>query len=409
MEPRVIKSERDYHSILQEAERIVALDPDAGSIDAERLELFTVLVEDYERRKFPFETPDPIEAIEFRMNEQGLRQKDIVPLIGSRSRVSEVLARKRPLTLPMIRALSTGLGIPLDALVMDPSPNAVGVPTDLSSFDWKKFPLKEMEKRGWLASLKVKVNASIEEVVQAYLSQVASGTTMAAMYRRNFRGEEIDQKTYYSTLAWTARVLIRAKESVAGQNVKFELSKITPELLRDLARLSWLKDGPRLAIEFLAKYGIVVVVEPRLPNTLLDGAAMLTESGVPVVGLTLRYDRIDYFWFTLLHEVAHIWRHLNSPDDTFIDRIEHMDSKEIFEKEANRIARDSFIPRGLWKRSPAFLAPTKENIQQLADELHIHPAIVVGRLQYETASFERFRDFLGQGTVRQCFPDVSFK
>jgi len=409
MEPKVIKSEQGYHSILQEAERLVALDPAVGSKDAERLELFTVLVEDYERRKFPFETPDPIEAIEFRMNEQGLRQKDLVPLIGSRSRVSEVLARKRPLTVQMIRALSTGLGIPLDALVIEPSPNTAGAPVDFASFDWKQFPLKEMERRGWLTSLKTKANASIEEIVQAFLSQIASGARRAVMYRRNFRGEKVDQKAYYSTLAWTARVLIRVKESAISQRVKYDPSKITPELLRDLARLSWLSEGPRLAVEFLAKYGIVVIVEPRLPNTLLDGAAMLTESGVPVVGLTLRYDRVDYFWFTLLHEVAHIWRHLNSPDDIFIDRIENMDSKVISEKEANRIARDSFIPRGLWKRSPAFLAPTKENIQQLADELHIHPAIVVGRLQYETDSFERFREFLGQGTVRQCFSDVSFK
>ena len=194
MEPKVIKNEQGYHSILQEAERLVALDPAAGSKDAERLELFTVLVEDYERRKFPFETPDPIEAIEFRMNEQGLRQKDLVPLIGSRSRVSEVLARKRPLTVQMIRALSTGLGIPLDALVMEPSPSTVEAPVDFSSFNWKQFPLKEMGRRGWLASLKTKANASIEEIVQAFLSQVASGARRAVLYRRNFRGEEVDQK-----------------------------------------------------------------------------------------------------------------------------------------------------------------------------------------------------------------------
>jgi HTH-type transcriptional regulator/antitoxin HigA len=409
MEPKVIKNEQSYHSILQEAERLVSLDPDAGSKDAERLELFTVLVEDYERRKFSFETPDPIDAIEFRMYEQGLRQKDIVPLIGSRSRVSEVLARKRPLTVPMIRALSTGLGIPLEALVMEPASNTTEDLADVTTLDWNKFPLNEMKRRGWLASLKIKANASIEEIVQAFLSQIASGAARAAMYRRNFRGEKINQKAYYSTLAWTSRVLIRAKESAVSRKVKYDPSKITPELLRDLARLSWLSEGPRLAVEFLAKYGIALIIEPRLPDTLLDGSAMATESGMPVIGLTLRYDRVDYFWFTLLHEVAHIWRHLNSKEDTFIDRIEHMDSSVLIEKEANRIARDSFIPRAMWKRSPAFLAPTKENIQQLADELHIHPAIIVGRLQYETGKFERFRDLLGQGTVRRCFPDVIFK
>ncbi len=407
METRVIKNEDDYHLVLQEAERLVARDLATGSKDADRLELLTVLIEDYERRQFPFEAPGPIEAIEFRMHEQGLRQKDLVPLLGSRSRVSEILGRKRPLTVPMIRALSTGLGIPLAALVSEtkfPELESRAVDT---VFDWAKFPLREMQKRGWLDSIRVNMRASAEEVVKAFLSQVATRAAKAAVYRRNFKGEDVDQKSYYSTLAWSARVLIRAKG--AAPNVIFDPTKITPELLRDLARLSWFLEGPRLAIEFLAKYGIIVVVEPRLPNTLLDGAAMLTDNGVPVVGLTLRHDRIDYFWFTLLHEVAHIWRHLNSKDDAFIDRIESMDSKMVVEKEANRIARDSFIPRGLWKRSPAFLSPTKGNIQELADELHIHPAIVVGRLQFETGRYESFREFLGQGTVRKCFPDVTFK
>jgi len=119
MEPKVIKSSRDYHEVLQEAEKLVARDPAPGSKDADRLELLTVLIEDYERRQFTFETVDPIDAIEFRMQEQGLRQKDLVPLIGSRSRVSEILARKRPLTVQMIRALSTGLGIALEALITE--------------------------------------------------------------------------------------------------------------------------------------------------------------------------------------------------------------------------------------------------------------------------------------------------
>lgn len=407
MELKVIRSEHDYHLVLQEAERLVARDPASGSKDAEKLELLTVLVEDYERRQFPFDAPDPIDAIEFRMNEQGLRQKDLVPLIGSRSRVSEVLARKRPLTVPMIRALATGLGVPLEALVSEP-----GTPESLSTkqdcvFDWVKFPVREMKKRGWLDSIKAETTDSVEDIVKAFLGQVASNAAKAVLYRRNFKGEEVDQKSYYSTLAWTARVLIRARE-VSGVT-KFDPAKITPELLRDLARLSWFAEGPRLAIEFLAKYGIVVIVEPRLPNTLLDGAAMMTEDGVPVVGLTLRHDRIDYFWFTLLHEIAHIWRHLNTKDDAFIDRVENMGSTVTVEKEANRIARDACIPRALWKRSPAFLAPTKESIRSLADELHIHPAIVAGRFQFETGRYENFREFLGQGSVRQCFPDLAFK
>lgn len=407
MELRVIKSEKDYHAVLTEAERLVAIDPVSGTTEAERLELLTLLVEDYERRQFSFEIPDPIEAIEYRMQEQGLRQKDLVSLIGSKSRVSEILSRRRPLTVPMIRALSTGLGIPLESLISDQQ--ELQKSANLApSIDWKEFPIKEMHKRGWLDSFKDKMNEGVEEIIKAFLDQVEMNPTHSAMYRRNFKGEELDHKSYYSTLAWTARVLIRAKESVKP-NVKFEPSKITPELLRDLAKLSWLSGGPRLAIEFLAKYGIIVIIEDRLPNTLLDGAAMMTDDGTPVIGLTLRYDRVDYFWFTLLHEVAHVWRHLNSKNDTFVDRIENMGTKDLAEKEANRIARDACIPRGVWKRSMAFLAPTKESIYDLANELHIHPAIVVGRLQFETNQYGIFRELLGQGLIKECFSEVNIK
>lgn len=407
MEPKVIKNDREYHAVLQEAEGLVTRDPAPGSRDADRLELLTVLIEDYERRQFPFETPDPVDAIEFRMHEQGLRQKDLVPLIGSRSRVSEVLARKRPLTVQMIRSLATGLGIPLEALIADHPrvrPSSVNDDADL---DWSKFPVREMQKRGWLASAKM-TTTSIEDLVKDFLARVSSGATAAALYRRNFRGEHMNSRAYYSTLAWSARVLIQAKEQTP--RVAFDPGKLTLELLRDLARLSWLSEGPALAREFLEKVGIVLVIEPRLPNALLDGAAMLTESGVPVIGLTLRHDRIDYFWFTLLHECVHVARHLNSRDDAFIDRIESMGAGATIaaEKEANRIARDSFIPRGIWRRSRAFLAPSAEHIRELSDELHIHPAIVVGRLQYETGRYESFREFLGQGSVRRCFPSIAF-
>ncbi|MGH8547448.1 MAG: ImmA/IrrE family metallo-endopeptidase [Methylococcales bacterium] len=407
MEVKVIKNQHQHHAVLQEAEKLVARDPAAGSADADRLELLTVLIEDFEKRHFPFQAPDPIEAIEFRMVEQGLRQRDLVPLLGSRSRVSEVLARKRPLTVQMIRSLSIGLGIPLETLVADPTRKSVATVDLGGTLDWGKFPVREMEKRGWFSSLKVKTRGSAEEMVKAFLAQVGTGLAAQALYRRTFRGDEIDKKSYYSVLAWTARVLIRAKayeKSVA----RFEPAKITPTLFRDLAQLSWFDQGPALAIEFLVKCGIILVIEPRLPNTLIDGAAMLTERRIPVIGITLRYDRIDYFWFTLLHELAHVWKHLNAVDEAFIDRLENMESTHVIEKEANRIARNALIPRAIWKRSQAFLSPTKESIQQLADNIHIHPAIVVGRLQHETGRYDSFREFLGNGSVRKAFPSIPF-
>lgn len=405
MKARILKSESEYQAALHEAEHLIALDPETRTQEADRLELLTLLIEDFEKRSFPFDVVDPVDAIKFRMAEQGLRQKDLAPLLGSKSRVSEVLSRKRSLTVQMVRNLVAGLGIAAEILIAEPLVERHRASSSLQELNWKSFPVKEMDKRGWFQLIKV-TSDSAEAKLRAFLSQAIPNAALLALYRRRFRGEEIGEKAYYSTLAWSARVIARAK-SFDRPLAKFEPANISLETLRDLARLSWFENGPTLAVEFLAKHGIATIVEARLQDAVIDGAAMLTEQGVPVVGLTLRIDRIDYFWYTLLHEVVHIWKHIDSSEETYIDRIDKMDKKPFKEKEADRIARDAFIRRAIWERSAARLAPNKQNIQHLADQLHIHPAIVAGRLQFETGRYESFRDFLGQGTVRAFFPDAS--
>jgi HTH-type transcriptional regulator / antitoxin HigA len=415
MEPKVIKNVSQYHSMLREAEFLVSMDPDRDSEEAERLELLSVLIEDFEKRNFLFDTPDPIEAIQFRMMEQGLRQVDLVPLLGSRSRVSEILSRKRPLSVQMIRSISAGLGIPYEVLLSerDADRDLKKAKINEGKYEWGKFPIKEMARRGWINLDTVSRGSSTtkkaaESCLKAFLTQVYENTAAPVLFRRTFRGDVLnDEKSFYSTLAWSARVLQRAKQS-SKEYKKFDPSELNDEFFVRIARLSCLIDGPRKVIDVLADKGIALVIEPKLPNTLLDGAAILSESRLPVIGMTLRYDRIDYFWFTLLHELAHIWKHINSPDEAFIDRIETTLESSIVEKQANRIARDALIPRAIWKRSHAFMNPSRESILKLAQELSIHPAIIVGRLQKENENYSMFRDMLGQGSIRSLFPELSF-
>jgi HTH-type transcriptional regulator / antitoxin HigA len=117
MDIRPIRTKKDHSAALAEVERLIALDPARGTDDGDRLEVLSILVERYEKEHFPIAPPSPIEAIEFRMDQMGLRKADLVPYLGSRSRASEILAGKRELTLPMIRALNEELGIPLKSLV----------------------------------------------------------------------------------------------------------------------------------------------------------------------------------------------------------------------------------------------------------------------------------------------------
>lgn len=120
MELRIIKTDEQHRRYLEEARRLAKGDPEPETRDGARLELLAKLIDDYERERFKFRKPDPIDAILFRMEEQGLRQTDIAAIVGGKNRASEILSRKRPLTLAMVRALHDKLGIPSELLIREP-------------------------------------------------------------------------------------------------------------------------------------------------------------------------------------------------------------------------------------------------------------------------------------------------
>jgi HTH-type transcriptional regulator/antitoxin HigA len=115
MEIRPIKTETDYEATLKEIEGLMSAEADSPQGD--RLDVLVTLVEAYEREHYPVGFPDPVEAIKFRMEQQGLGVEDLVPVIGRKNRVYEVLARKRPLTLRMIEGLHETFSIPAESLL----------------------------------------------------------------------------------------------------------------------------------------------------------------------------------------------------------------------------------------------------------------------------------------------------
>lgn len=112
-----IRTEADYEKVLERIDVLMELEPEIGSRNGDELEILALLVEKYEEQHWQIADPDPIEAIKYRMEEMGLKQKDLVPIIGSKSKVSEVLNRKIGLSLSMISNLSAQLHIPLEVLV----------------------------------------------------------------------------------------------------------------------------------------------------------------------------------------------------------------------------------------------------------------------------------------------------
>ncbi len=115
MNIKPIKTTADYEAVLKEIERLFEAEP--GTPQGDRLEVLTTLVEAYEDKHFAIPAPDPIEAIQYFMESRDLSRRDLEPYLGSRARVSEILNRKRPLSLEMIRELNKGLGIPAEVLI----------------------------------------------------------------------------------------------------------------------------------------------------------------------------------------------------------------------------------------------------------------------------------------------------
>ena len=201
------------------------------------------------------------------------------------------------------------------------------------------------------------------------------------------------------------REIAETRSYLAG---KFRKETLGLDVFRYIAKLSWMEKGPRLAKDFLEERGIAVVIEPHLPATHLDGAAMIGQSGAPVIALTLREDRLDNFWFTLLHELAHVWKHLDDKNHRAIvdENIEKSSDTETIEREANEIAGEALIPHAIWRRSEVFSNPSAKSIQALAADLQIHPAIVAGRVRFERRNYALFSGLIGRGQLRSQFPEV---
>ena len=400
MNTQVIKNKTQHEKYLSELERLIALDPVAGTPEADRFDLLATLVEKYEKENFPFDWPDPIEAIQFCMEEQTLRQKDLIPFIGSRSKVSEVLSKKRPLSLPMIRALNKGLGIPVDILIQEAETSEEGA----EEVDWEKFPLREMNKRGWIEADNQEIRENASKLMHRFMSPLEGKIPVSTLFKRSLHERASRSMDKYALRAWTVRILIRVKKE--GPKKEYIAGTVTEKFMREVAQLSWSNSGPLLAQEFLANHGIALIIERHLPKTHLDGASMLAMNGRPVIGMTIRHNRLDNFWFTLMHELAHVCLHLKDTNVIYYDDLDIEKNDDPEEKEADFLASETLIPRGGWKSSRACQQKTLNAISDYASKLGIHPAIVAGRIRHETKNFKILNQVVGHGKVEVLFPSL---
>ena len=352
MNVKVIKDQSEYEAALKLLSDLMDKKFISGSDDENTIELLLIVIKDYEQKNLPPLDVDPIEAIKFRMDQMHLSRKDLVPFLGSMSKVSEVLAGKRKLSIAMIRKLHDGLGIPLESLIGKStgqcSPDSIEV-------DYKLFPLKEMNERGCFGIVK-KVFGEIREYAEEFIKEFCGphlgllkqncALLRAPLHQRGNR--QIDK---HALSIWQICVLKKV-ESMSNLP-RYDKQKIDEHWLRELVKLSTYDEGPKLVREHLHRFGIAFVVEPQFQKTYLDGAAMMFGER-PIIALTLRHNRIDNFWFVLAHEISHLIKHMNKSEgdlQVYIDDLEENDQLDAIELEADKIANEALIPKSAWEKS----------------------------------------------------------
>lgn len=396
MIPKLIKNEREHKAALARVDELMSSLP--GTAEADELELLVHLVEAYEDRHFPIPKPDPLVAIRFRMEQQRLRPIDLAPYLGGKSRVSEVLSGKRPLSLSMIRRLHEGLGLPAEVLLgAQPKSTAAGF-TDI---DWRDFPLGEMAHRGWFegaAKTGRELMERAEELLGPFLNPPGMPRLETVHLRRSGPARTVKEEK--ALWAWEARIWQLAQRQFAPlpRPATVDIGQIG-----EIARLSPLENGPIIARNLLALAGIRLVIEPRMTGTRLDGAAIRCQDGTAIVAMTLRYDRIDYFWFTLCHELAHLMLHLADGGCKVIIEDLEAEDRSLIEREADRAAMDAMIIRDQWTTFKRKKHPSTAEVIAFAASQRLHPAIIAGRLRRETENYRIFGGWLGSGQVRRQF------
>lgn len=332
---------------------------------------------------------------------RGLSQKDLARKLGLREQAIQrwEAERYRTITLTNYQKVAQTLGVRWQLVEDTPLTEKWGLSYDINRDDLTKVA-RHAQTHGWLISDSNSEENAVATLVRHigdHVIRYGTPTLLRTGLRKNDRPEN------WSMLAWKAQITRRAEKIIADKRLRYR--PIDVSWLVDLVRLSPLEDGPIRACNLLSEHGIVLVVEPQITGMSLDGAAFLVDD-IPVIGMTLLRDTLDNFWFTLLHEVAHIVLHYRTGlSSGFFDDFSET-QMDGFEDEANQFAGSLLIPEEAWARSPARISKVPDPIRRFAENMMIHPAIVFGRIRKERGDYSIFSNYIGRGAVRkQLLPE----
>lgn len=350
------------------------------------------------------ETFSPGEAIKEELEERGWSQRDLAAIMGVQpSVVSAIVNGTKPVSLDLARNLAAAFGTSAHYWVnmetayrLHQSP-ALHSETTARSELFKVAPVNEMIKRGWIVSTNdVDVlRARVEAFFDRSIPEIEEGELAYAARQGTDYG-----KPNAAQRAWVRRVRILGRAVHADAFTSDSVGRAIANLRPLMEHAEECRHVPRI----LAECGIRFIVVEHLPQTRIDGVCLWLDEQKPVIALSLRYDRLDYFWFTLMHELGHVAQKdgLTAatvfPDiDLVGDNAMLTSAKPPCEQMADAFATENTIKQSELDLFIARVKPlfSKAKIQGFAIRLHVHPALVIGQLQHRKAiHWSHSREFL---------------
>ncbi|MCB9282704.1 MAG: HigA family addiction module antidote protein [Lewinellaceae bacterium] len=326
-------------------------------------------------------------------------QEELAEITGfSQKHISELLNDKKPVSLDMARVLgevfntSPQYWMNLDTayrLWAQAEKSEKEIHADIKSQIYERMPIRDMVKKGWLPRTK-----SAEElvvVVKAFWDWknldfgILDREYLPCLARRS---SAYNQYNASYALTWYRMAQKRAEAITAPAYQKGQLESLYNRLYTYTIKPEYIPDFLRE----LHQTGVKFLLLPHLEKTYLDGAAFFS-NGHPVVVYTGRYDRLDHFWFTVAHEIAHILLHLDEHTPFILDNLQDGERNQV-EEEANALAAQKLKHPEIWAFFKPFLRYTPiDKVEECAAEYGIHPAVVLGKLAHEDPKYFRY---LGQ-------------
>lgn len=250
----------------------------------------------------------------------------------------------------------------------------------------KSLPKSELIRRGWISSKDD--STSLVNYFQDIHEQ-----KLSTLYRKT------DNADNSLVSLWLSQVKYSAELSVAINSTP-SFQGLDKERLSEFAQMSVDENILLELPKFFARLGIVLVYLRSLPTMKLDGAVFKISSGNPVIGISFRYSRLDNFWFTLLHELAHVCLHMDLLNDPILDDLDLVSDSEI-EVSANRLAKNSIVEKRLWRNCEPRYNKSQQAIERFSKKVGVHRNLIAGLLRREEGNYASYSTIINSINTRK--------